>query len=380
MRAEVAGRLKAKAGLKPERFVICSTHTHAGPWLNGFAPALLSEALPAEHREHIARYGRELNDKMEQAALAALAARKPGFLSWAQGSVSFAMNRRPINPQGRCTGLGVNPQGPVDHSLPLLRAADADGKTLAIVVNYACHCTTIGGDFNRIHGDWAGVAQERIEADCPGAMAMVCIGCGADANPEPRGKAEMTVAHGQAVAAEVGRLLRGKLTPVSPKLAARRSEMQLPLEKLPTRAELEDRVAAASKPGATAAEKRNAPQAAAALAQLARGQPLPAGVDYSVTAWMFGNDLAMVFLPGEVVVDYALRLKRELPGVPLWITAYANDVPCYIVTRRVLDEGGYEPDFSMIYYGKPTRLAPTVEDQIVTTAKTLLGRGEPAKP
>ena len=39
--AEVADRLKAKAGVKPERFVVCSTHTHAGPWLIGFAPALL---------------------------------------------------------------------------------------------------------------------------------------------------------------------------------------------------------------------------------------------------------------------------------------------------------------------------------------------------
>ena len=47
--AEVAGRLKAKAGLKPERFVVCSTHTHSGPLLDGFAPAIFSD-LPPEHR------------------------------------------------------------------------------------------------------------------------------------------------------------------------------------------------------------------------------------------------------------------------------------------------------------------------------------------
>ena len=92
------------------------------------------------------------------------------------------MNRRPVK-DGRCPGLGVNPDGPVDHSLPLLCASDTQGKILAVVVNYACHCTTLGGDFNQIHGDWAGMAQEYIEAEHPGATALVCIGCGADANP-----------------------------------------------------------------------------------------------------------------------------------------------------------------------------------------------------
>ena len=82
MTAEVAGRLKAKAGVAPERFVVCSTHTHSGPWLPGFARALLDEPLPAEHRVHLERYQRQLLDKMEQAALAALAVRQPGQLAW----------------------------------------------------------------------------------------------------------------------------------------------------------------------------------------------------------------------------------------------------------------------------------------------------------
>ena len=91
-----------------------------------------------------------------------------------------------------------------------------------------------------------------------------------------------------------------------------------------------------------------------------------------MTTWLFGDDLAIVFLPGEVVVDYALRLKRELDGRRLWITAYANGVPCYVVSRRVLQEGGYEPEGSMLGYGWPAHLAPSVDDRIVETAKSLL--------
>ena len=82
----------------------------------------------------------------------------------------------------------------------------------------------------------------------------------------------------------------------------------------------------------------------------------------------------MVFLGGEVVVDYALRLKREL-GERLWITAYANDVPCYIPSKRIHPEGGYEVDRSMDYYGQPGSLSPDVEDLIVSEVKRQLTPG-----
>ena len=79
-----------------------------------------------------------------------------------------------------------------------------------------------------------------------------------------------------------------------------------------------------------------------------------------------------MFLGGEVVVDYVLRLKKECDPSRLWVVAYTNDVPCYIASKRVLAEGGYEADASMIYYGQPTRLAPEAEDRIVEAVHDLL--------
>ena len=43
---------------------------------------------------------------------------------------------------------------------------------------------------------------------------------------------------------------------------------------------------------------------------------------YPLTTWTFGDDLAMVLLFHEVVVDYALRQKRELDADRLWINAW----------------------------------------------------------
>src|SRR5436190_18692817 len=86
----------------------------------------------------------------------------------------------------------------------------------------------------------------------------------------------------------------------------------------------------------------------------------------------------MVFLPGEVVADYALRLKKELDGRRLWLNAYANDAPCYIPSERVLREGGYEGGGAMLYYDQPTRLAPGLEDRIIATVRRQLDRTFPA--
>jgi neutral ceramidase len=91
-----------------------------------------------------------------------------------------------------------------------------------------------------------------------------------------------------------------------------------------------------------------------------------------VTTWTFGHELAMVFLPGEVTIDYVLRLKRELDGSRLWVTAYANGMPCYISSKRLLDEGGYEVDSSMVSYGQPTRLAPEAEDTVIDAVLSLV--------
>ena len=110
------------------------------------------------------------------------------------------------------------------------------------------------------------------------------------------------------------------------------------------------------------------------LDKLNRGEPLQSELLYSVQVWKFGGQLMMVFLPGEVVVDYVLRLKKEFDARRIWVTAYANDVPCYIPSERILREGGYEGGGAMVYYGRPQRLRPGVEQTIVDAVRRLAGR------
>ena len=88
-------------------------------------------------------------------------------------------------------------------------------------------------------------------------------------------------------------------------------------------------------------------------------------VEYPIHSWKVGDQLAMVFLAGEVVVDYSVRLNAELDWKRLWISAWSNDMPGYIPSKRVLKEGGYEAEFSQVYYGLPGPYLPEVEDTVV---------------
>lgn len=358
----VAAAVRAKhPGLTRERIAVCATHQHTGPAIAGTIPFMFSRDLPAEENARIERYAAKLQEKLIEVALAALADRRPARLAWAQGTAEFAVNRR-LLVDGKHTGYKATPGGPVDHALPVLRAVDAQGAVRAVLVNYACHCTTLKGGDNYVHPDWAGEAAKRIEGRHAGAVALVAIGCGADADPQPRGLPAVAT-NGGAVADEVARVMAGEMRALGRVTHAAFRRIELPLGRVVPRAELEARLTG----------KANVAYAAAQfLRQLDAGKPLPSVVPYPVQAWAFDGDFAMVFLGGEVVAEYALRLKRELGVSRLWVNAYANHVPCYIPSRQVLKEGGYEAEAAMDYYGWPTRLAEDTEDRIVRTVHDLL--------
>lgn len=351
--AKVSSQLAAKTQIPAKRITFSASHTHTAPMLSGANPTLYGVPIPAEHLAHIDRYTAEFIDKLEQVALAALADRKPATLSWTIGSVGFARNRRTAD-------------GPVDHDLPLLVARAPDGAIRLIYVSYACHCVTLSD--NRISGDWAGFAQQAIERSFPGAIGMVSIGCGADANPSSGvtgDRADIAAEQGAEIASEVQRLLKSPLKPLTGKLTVDVREVRLPFDVHPTRAQWEE----LAKQGGAVGH-----HASVQLAKLDRGEKLRTEIAYPIQTWAFGNELALVFLPGEVVVDYSLRLKRELDGLRLWVNAYSNDAPGYIPSERILKEGGYEGETAMIYYDQPTRFKAGLEQVIVDAAHESLGK------
>ncbi|MCD2422473.1 hypothetical protein LQ567_06840 [Niabella pedocola] len=342
--------LVKEKGINPAQVAICASHTHGGPEVGnlinilqyrngGFSDSLLALKQLIE----ITQYTEQLTQKLKDLAVAALNNRKPALVSWGQGQAQFASNRR-------------TKDGPVDLALPILKITDPGGALKAVFLNYACHGTTLGGEEHKIHGDWIAEAHRVIEARHPGATALIALGCAGDANPAPRGSRENMQQHGKEIADNIDKLLTAQLQPLYTPPSGTMQWIQLPFSKVPSAAELVEWTKDPSVKGY---------YARLALERLERGEAIPAVVDYPFQVWNFDNKMAMVNLAGEVVVDYSIRLKDRYGAERLWVNAYANDVPSYIASRRVIGEGGYEPESSMYWYNKPSPFVPEVEDMIV---------------
>ncbi|MGN6544624.1 MAG: neutral/alkaline non-lysosomal ceramidase N-terminal domain-containing protein, partial [Aureliella sp.] len=345
--AEIQKRVERARKGQPIHLAITASHSHTAPMINGCAPNIFGEPIPADAQAHIDRYTQEFTDKLEAVALAALRDRRPSTLHWGIGEVTFAKNRR-------------DKQGPFDHDLPMLAVRDEQGEVRAIYVSYACHCVTLSEPM--IGGDWAGFAQQQIEKRYPKAVAMVSIGCAGDQNPSTGvmgDRADLALGQGEEIAVEVDRLLAGRLRPVAGPLTVKQAEIDLAFQPLPSRERFEELA------------KQTTPigyHARVQLAKLDRGEKLREHIDYPVHSWSFGDSLAMVFLAGEVVSEYGLRLKSELDGRKLWVNAYANACPGYIPSEKVLKVGGYEGGGAMIYYDQPSIFASGLEQQIIDCA------------
>jgi hypothetical protein len=366
--AEVISRkIMDETGLERRQILLNASHTHAGPVFGVKDPGRFD--LPADQRRNVDEYTKRLIEKLVRLAPAALADLEPGRLSWSTGEVGFVMNRRLIGPEGKCRGMGPNPAGPVDRSVPVLRVDWPDGRLRAVVLGCACHPVTLDGGNRKISGDYAGAAQRYLESRHPGVQAMFVIGCGADANSHPRGGREQeawVTRHGESLGKEVERVLAGELLEVGGRLKTELAAVDLPLEDSFSRRQLEEMAGE----GQTYWHKENA---RGMLELLDRNQPLPKAYRSSIALWRFGDDLTLVGLPGEAVADYVPMIRDALGAQKLWIAAYCNESFGYLPTAKILAEGGHESMGLTLAVGL---FSPRVEDAVMATVRQLAGQAE----
>ncbi|MBN2328038.1 MAG: neutral/alkaline non-lysosomal ceramidase N-terminal domain-containing protein [Candidatus Omnitrophica bacterium] len=354
----VAGRVKEKTGLDRSALMLTSSHTHSGPVLRSNLETMYD--LPEEQWDRITAYTQKLEDQLVEVICDAVENLGPAEIYRGCGSAGFAVNRRQYTLGG--VVIGVNPIGPVDHDVPVLKVENGQGEIIAIVFGYACHNTTLS--VYQINGDYAGFAQAYLEESRPNAAAMFFIGCGADANPNPRREIEHAKAHGRELSAAVEKVLREPMEKVKGSIQCEFRTVDLPLTPAPTREQLEEQ-----------AQDQNVyiqRRAQSLLDQFEKQGSLPESYPYVIQAWQIGDDFLWLGLAGEVVVDYALLFKHLYGRGNTWVTGYANDVFAYVPSLRVLREGGYESDTSMIYYGLYGPWRTDVEKVIVSTVQSMI--------
>jgi neutral ceramidase len=357
MRAELEAELGKRLGLAPSQMLFNASHTHCGPVL--IDPKGGFYTLDDGERAKLIKYYERLVAALVELAERAKADAVPAKLGYTHARCGFAMNRRLPSSGGYQNS--PYPDGPVDQSVPVLRVIGADGKVRAVLFGYACHNTTLG--FMEFCGDYAGFAQTEIEKAHPGTTALFVMGCGGDQNPYPRGKIELARLHGAALASAVEVALGVGPTEIRPPLKTWYETAPLPFAPAPSKEKLEEIATKGS-----GYEQKHAQRL---LARIAAEGSLPTQYDYPIQVVRFGGDLTLVALAGEVVVDYSLRIKRELAGERVWVAGYSNDVFGYVPSLRILKEGGYEGGGAMLYTNLPGPFGEEVEERIIETVKRL---------
>jgi len=345
----IASAARARYGLPRERLLLCSSHTHSGPIVRDQL-AVAYDLTPSQW-DDIRASTRRMESLVVDVIGRALGSMQPARLRWSQGRAGFAANRR----------TAINPSGPVDHAVPVLAVERRDGSLAGILFGYACHNTTLPPTFVSYHGDYAGVAKAELERRHPGATALFIQGCGADANPAPRGTLELAEQHGRELAdavdsavadgTEVTGQLRAAFTTVSlayapaPDADGWRRKLTDPNVYVQRHAQMMLDVIA---------REGHTVMAEAAPVHVLRVGPLP-----------------LVALSGEVVVDYALAIKKKY-GDGTWVAACTDSVFGYVPSVRVLREGGYEGGDAMLYFGRPGPFADTVESTVLGGVDALM--------
>ncbi len=168
---KVAAKLKTQYGIDPVNFWWTVTHTHSAPEVGtpGLGAVFLGERYQHEvDAEYTALVEQKLMDGIQQARQNLA----PAQLGVGWGFSQANINRRAVDVDGKAS-LGLNPDGPVDRRIGLLRIDRHDGSPLALIANYPIHGTVLGGENLEISGDAPGIVSAYVEEKIGAAVLFI---------------------------------------------------------------------------------------------------------------------------------------------------------------------------------------------------------------
>ena len=362
-------KIEADHGLPPEAVCFSASHTHWGPAINYRANFAIG-GINVWYLGH-------LEAKLLDLAAEALKDLAPARVGYGACEAQIGMCRRRPNDKGEF-GWGPYPPGSYDRHTPVLRIQRGTSPAQIVLVGHACHPTSTGL-VGKWSADYPGAMRDRIEATLDDCRAVFVMGCGGDAKVVHRDPAtnevvfsaspEQSEAGGTKLAETVLDYLEGQpLADLQPTIDTKLVRGALSLQEPPSQAEIEQ-MALDGDPRTTATW-----WARQSLAYPDRRREQR----YDVQAWRLG-DLTVLALEGEVCADWG-AMARSLASTRHAMTiGYANHVPGYIPTARIIREGGYEGGTSHMAYFLPAPLDPRSEPQLSELLLEAVGRVEPGE-
>jgi len=366
----VRGIVKKKIGIPESNVLVCATHTHFGPKI--YARTKIGPEVPDNTVDK--SYVQTLTKKLADSVFLAYKNIQEVRAGAAKGEIpEIVYNRRPKKSDGSVKmTFSLPPEvtatkkivrghegfvkvtftlppeepklifGPIDPEAWVLRVERMNGEIIGSIVNFACHAVSgsaYSDWFYSISADFPGQTT-RIVEQVEGGICLFTSGTAGNIVPIRRGRNER-LQIGKALAGEV--LRRLQFVPVSNQvgLNAMKRDIKLPIKKTLA----PDRIIDAGK-----SKKHLTTEI----------QVLKVG------------DLYIVGLPGEVLVEVGLEIKKRVGLENLFVIAVSNDAIGYVCHRRACEEGGYEP-------GSGTNLAKGAGEIVIKEALNIISQIKQSK-
>ena len=362
-------------GLDEDRLILQPSHTHSAPLM-----ALDLADKPGGHL--IADFRRHVTETCIRLVAEARAALAPATLTWTVGRCGLAFNRNFPSPETGQILCGLNPEPTADDTLLVGRAADASGRVLFTLVNYACHPISLGGGNTQVSPDYVGALRETVERDTGGAPCLFLHGASGDMAPRRSYESDVGIADqngreiGYAALAGLTSMLRPGMalayagveqsgTPLAiwrerpvqpnPAIGARRVTVRLDVTEMPSREELARQIAACT--DRTLLERLNR----AMLRREAVGNDRE--MDISFLVWRLG-DAFVVALPMEMHTDFQIRLRERFPEARIAVLNIANGSLGYLPPPEEYVLGTYQATIALHKSGSAERVLGAAGDAI----------------
>ena len=344
---------------------LCATHTHTGPHVGGVLGDDLVKQAYVDHA--VARALEAVEAAIEDLAPAEVLA----------GSVEdnpFAFNRRywmkdgtVVTNPGKLNPDIVKPEGTVDREVGVV-AVKREGRLAGMIVNITNHNDTTGGV--KVSADWPGHMERAVQAELgEDVSVMGLIAPSGNINhfdvtdPNPQTSPEESLRIGRGYAEVVLRALE-TLEPVRPEpMRAASKTVMIPFrnikpDELDEARETLKRTVRATQGDLTSEGLAQGDETIlrffaeqlleyVKFAKGARHEDSLADLEFGgrpfdIAALKFGEDLALVFFPGEPFTEIGLAVKAASPFKRTFVFELSNGACGYVALKECFGRGGYE--------------------------------------
>ncbi len=395
---QLLDRVAAGTGIQRDRLLITFSHTHA-------AINLDRTRTHEPGGQHIEPYLQALPERIVTAVERARADLKPVTLTFGQGHCSLAVNRDYVDPEDGVRVCGPNPEEAADDRVWVARATSATDASQVVLVNYACHPTTLAWDNRCISPDYPGAMRALVQQNSLARCAFLLGPCGdlgprdgfvgnpqvADDNGRQLGYAVLSVLAGLPPAdtqmTYTGKVVSGATVGVwqhEPIAAARHPRIrtfrstelcvELPYKDLPGREVLERRLATWRSRETRAQQAGNDTELRDCRAQIERIrramrrlEELPdtrdATATYKVAVWQLGEGV-LIGVGGEPYSLLQRTLRQRFPETPILITVLTNEPYSYILPAELYGSECYQDQCSTLAAGALEGIMDAIQQQL----------------